>query len=149
VLTATVGIGLDAITLGASHTAADSITFAGADGGSTTVLPIITSTSVNGTSTTQAAAPGTAVHDVLNFSNNAINTTLLNIGGGIHTAAAGLALAQATPSVGYDAWTDGTSATSHTFIYENTGTVATSELVELVGVFPGQITVVSNHQITV
>jgi hypothetical protein len=42
VLTAKVGIGADAITLGAAHTAADTITFVGADGGSTTVLPIIT-----------------------------------------------------------------------------------------------------------
>jgi hypothetical protein len=137
-----VGIGADAITLGAAHTAADTITFVGADGGSTTVLPIITNTSLGG---------GVAVNDVLNFSNNAQSTGIVFLGGGVHTAAAGLALAQATTAAGFDVWTDGTTATSHTFIYENTGTASTSELVELVGVFSPatQIAVVSNHQITV
>jgi hypothetical protein len=92
-----------------------------------------------------------AVNDVLNFSNNAQSTGIVFLGGGVHTAAAGLALAQATTAAGFDVWTDGTTATSHTFIYENTGTASTSELVELVGVFSPatQIAVVSNHQITV
>jgi hypothetical protein len=126
-LTAHVGIGLDAITLATTHTTVDQITFVGADGGSTTVLPIITATHVD-------SSNAVATVDVLNFSNNAINTTLLVIGGGIHSAAAGLALAQGNTATGYDVWVDGTTPTSHTFIYQNTGTASTSELVELVGI---------------
>jgi hypothetical protein len=145
VLTAKVGIGLDTITLATTHTAADSITFVGADGGSTTVLPIITATHVD-------SSNAVATVDVLNFSNNAQSTTVAFIGGGPHSAAAGLALAQATTAAGYDVWVDGATATSHTFIYENTGTAATSELVELVGIAnTGSIgtTATTLHSITI
>jgi hypothetical protein len=109
------------------------------------VLPIITATHVD-------SSNAVATVDVLNFSNNAQSTTVAFIGGGPHSAAAGLALAQATTAAGYDVWVDGATATSHTFIYENTGTAATSELVELVGIAnTGSIgtTATTLHSITI
>jgi hypothetical protein len=144
-LVAKVGIGNDAIGLGAAHTTADNIFFIGANGGSTTVLPVITNTNVNGAPGAQGAVH---VSDVLIFSNNAVAANIVALTG-LLTAAQGLVLAQGNTADGFDVWTDGITATSHTFIYENTGTASTSELVELVGTFAAAIAVVNSHQITV
>ena len=107
-----VGTGLDTITLSSGHTGADTLTFSAANGANLS----------NFTTVTNAHAA-----DTITWATGALNATI-NTESGLHTAATGVAAANL--SDGYNIFTDGTN----TYIYEYTGSAATSELVALVGV---------------
>jgi len=118
----TVGTGADTITLVAAHTGVDTITV-GANAISTTALTAITNN---------------VVGDVVVWANNATNTVVYGQGA-VASVAAGLAGIVAAD--GYNTFSFG----GNTYVYENTGSAATSTLVELVGVHAVGVTSTVAH----
>ena len=108
--TITVGSGTDGITLSATH-GVENIIFSAANGASQTVPTTVTNDLAGGTFT---------------WATNAINNAITHEGA-VLTIAAGVSGAVSTN--GYSDFTTG----GNTYIYENTGTLATSELVAIVG----------------
>jgi hypothetical protein len=107
----TVGSGSDTITLNAGHTVVDTLTFSAANGGSTTSVTTVTNA--------LAADTITWAHAALNATNNAEGAA----------ASVAVGVAAAMLADGYNTFTNG----GNTYIYEYTGSAATSELVALVG----------------
>lgn len=105
-----VGSGTNTVTFGATHTAVDTLTFTAANGASTTILTTLTALAA----------------DTITWATAALNTTITH-SGAVASVAAGMAAVSSTN--GYTDFTFG----SNTYIYENTGTAATNELVVVVG----------------
>jgi S-layer protein len=106
----TIGSGLDSITLLSGHTAPDSVVFSAPNGASPTILTTVVNAVAGDTISWQtAAADATITHEGV----------VANVAAGLNGVGAG----------GYYDFI----ANSNTYIYENTGTAATSELVAIVG----------------
>ncbi len=118
----TVGSGADTITLTGTHASA-TVTFSAANGASTSTFTFIS---------------GLATGDTVAFATAAINGGI-NAEGTVSSIAAGIAGAITTD--GYNTFVVGTN----TYVYENTGTAATSELVELVGTTHGVASATTAH----
>jgi len=121
--TVTIGAGLNTVNFNAGHnTVKASLVFSAANGGSTSSFTTV-SNSVGGTG-------GVGMNtDTITFANLAINNTVASAGAAA-TVAAGVATAQNSGGLtGIVTFTNGGT----TYIYENTGTASTSELVAIVG----------------
>jgi len=120
--TVTIGAGNNIVNFNAGHnTVAASLIFSAANAGSTSSYTLAGN---------MGAGNGGMATDTITFANAAINNSITSAGA-VSSIAAGVATAQSSGGLtGFVWFTNG----GNTFIYENTGNVATSELVGLVGI---------------